>query len=252
MLRIIYQQVKKKHMSKERRIRIYLDEILVKDREVSLSRDHSHYLLNVMRCREGEKIRVFNQEYGEWDGVVEFKGRNLVVRPHSLIKNYEPRNKTIILAFAPTKKYGEFSVEKATEMGVDCIIPIKCERSVVNKINYDRYKKAAVEAAEQCGRIDLPKISDMVRVYDLKDKVQEIYQDEEVQFMLCDIGGESNKLANGKVICIIVGPEGGFGNEDYKVFNQLEVNKLNLGDLVLRAETACVAAVATVKVFSLE
>ncbi len=235
-------------MSKNRKIRLYIDFDIKQDNLIDLNNDQNHYISNVMRCKNGDVIKIFNEACGEWNGIIVAKDNRVKVMTKCLIRTYQPKRDKIVLAFSPTKKYGEFSVEKATEMGVNHIIPIKCERSVVDKINYNRYSKAIIEAAEQCGRIDLPKLSDMIKVYDLKKHLNSLYPNEQVQFLLCDLGKSPLDVANDSYIqCIIVGPEGGFDQEDYKFFNQINFQNLNLGEIVLRAETACIASIATVK-----
>ena len=233
-------------MSKQRKIRLYIEGSIEVNTPIYISQEQKNYLIKVMRCRLNEEIKIFNELYGEWIGVI----NNFYIDPIIKIREtqLEPEQK-IVLCFAPTKKYGEFAVEKATEMGVSCIIPIKTERSIVDKINLNKYKKAIVEAVEQCGRIDLPQITDLINLKDLKKYIVEIYSEEEPLFILCDIDKEINdlkQLKDKKIICIIIGPEGGFGEKDYLIFDELSVSYLNLGVNVLRAETASIASVAVI------
>lgn len=234
-------------MSRQRRIRLYIEGSIEVKTPIYLDQEQKNYLLKVMRCRVGEEIKIFNQLYGEWIGMI----NNLYITPISKIREPEPEpEQKIVLCFAPTKKYGEFSVEKATEAGVHCIIPIKTERSIVDKINLSRYKKAMLEAAEQCGRVDLPKLTDLIDLKNLKKHIIEMYSEEEPLFIVCDINKGINdfkKLKDIRIICIIVGPEGGFGEKDYIIFNELSVSYLGLGDNVLRAETASITSVAVIK-----
>ena len=95
----------------------------------------------------------------------------------------------------------------------------------------------------------MPQITDLINLKDLKKYIVEIYSEEEPLFILCDIDKEINdlkQLKDKKIICIIIGPEGGFGEKDYLIFDELSVSYLNLGVNVLRAETASIASVAVI------
>ncbi len=238
-------------LGKNRRIRLYIDcEITTKP--ISVNCEQENYLFNVMRCKDGDKIKIFNETSGEWIATITSDKKNHYLLPIERIRDgiSSKVGKKIILAFAPTKKYGEFVVEKASEMGVDHIIPIRCGRSIVDKINKDRYRKAIIEAAEQCGRLDLPKLSHMVDLVDLKTTVENAYQGKKILFVLCDIAGETIDLKQSietcDVISVIIGPEGGFNEEDYKIFGSLPIVCLKLNDNVLRAETASIASLANI------
>lgn len=238
-------------LGKNRKIRLYID-CEIDRKTIEINSEQSNYLFNVMRCKDGDKIRIFNESSGEWIATINSGKKNKYLVPIEKTRDVvsDKVGKKIILAFAPTKKYGEFVIEKASEMGVNHIIPIRCSRSVVDKINEGRYKKAIIEASEQCGRLDLPKLSQMVDLANLKLEIEKYYEAKKILFILCDI---SEGLVNLKkaietydVISVIIGPEGGFNEEDYKVFNKLPLVCLRLNNNILRAETAAIAALATI------
>lgn len=127
-------------MTKVRKIRLHVpfDSI----NPIQLTHEQSHYLLKVMRCEDREKISIFNETLGEWLAELRLDKKNAFVYPIQLQREKEiTRNSFINLCFAPTKKYGEFVFEKATEMSVDSIMPILSNRGVVRQIKMDRYKK---------------------------------------------------------------------------------------------------------------
>lgn len=240
-------------MSKNRKIRLYIEGVIKLNHQLYLNQEQKNYLLNVMRCSDGHEIKVFNQNDGEWIGMINKKDHCII--PIKKLRDVRLIDKPIIVfAFAPTKKYGEFVVEKATEMGVNCIIPIRTERSIVDKINYIRYRKAVIEAVEQCERIDVPQLTEMIDLKNLKQEINLIYNEEEVLFIICDLKGVSLNCHydQNKIICIIVGPEGGFGMRDYEIFDQLSVKYLKLGDNILRAETASIASIAIIQTLLLD
>ncbi len=238
-------------LGKNRKIRLYID-CEIDRKAIEINSEQSNYLFNVMRCKDGDKIRIFNESNGEWIATINSDKKNKYLVPIEKTRDVvnDKVGKKIILGFSPTKKYGEFVVEKASEMGVNHIIPIRCSRSVVDKINNDRYKKAIIEASEQCGRLDLPKLSQMIDLANLKLEIEKNYEGKKVLFILCDISEGvfdlKKEIDRYDVISVIIGPEGGFNEEDYKVFNKLPLVCLRLNDNVLRAETAAIAAIAIV------
>ena len=237
-------------MSKSRKIRLYIEDEIKLNCPIYIDHQQKNYLLNVMRCKDGNEIKVFNQSYGEWAGVIRFIKNPHVIPVVKLRDAIFESNQTIVFAFAPTKKYGEFVVEKATEMGVNAIIPIRTERSIVDKINYIRYRKAMIEAVEQCERVDLPKLTEIIDLKNLKRQIYALYGETEILFIVCDLARapvDFNCNQSKKIICIIIGPEGGFGSGDYEVFDKLSVKYLKLGDNILRAETASIASIAIIK-----
>jgi len=226
---------------------LYINDVIKLNHKIYLSYEHKNYLINVMRCKDGEEIKIFNQNDGEWSGIVN-KQENCLV-PKIKLRDYNLPKQQIILAFAPTKKYGEFVIEKATEMGINCIIPIRTERSIVDKINAIKYKKATIEASEQSGRIDLPQLTDMIDLINLKDTINLLYNQSDIAFIVCDLKYNTVDLTitQNKIICIIIGPEGGFAAQDYKTFEKISVSYLRLGENILRAETASIASIAIIQ-----
>lgn len=237
-------------MSRSRRIRLYVDATIKVDSEIVLTSEQMHYLMNVMRCSEDDHIKVFNGKEGEWEAVI---GKRTVT-PTRQLREPENVSKQILLCFAPTKKYGEFTAEKATEMSVSGIIPLKCEHSVVTKINFEKYKKTTVEAAEQCQRITLPTLLDMTPLMNLERVIKTAYPNKKHLFIICDFN--ANKIfnhdqikeltADAEVLSIIIGPEGGFSPRDHACFHSFTEKTvyMKLCSSILRAETACIAAVA--------
>jgi 16S rRNA (uracil1498-N3)-methyltransferase len=238
------------YMHKIRKIRLYVD--FSNQGKVQLNQEQSHYLLNVMRCKEGEKIYIFNQNVGEWTASIETKKKDLFVIPISLQKEPPVKNsKRIVLCFAPTKKYAEFVIEKATEMAVDAIMPIFSERSVINKINKEKYQNTIVEAAEQSGAILLPYLFDLTKIFHIEEQIKSHYEGFNHMYVVLDptqVGSitiDQLKVPEDTILCIIIGPEGGFSNSDIDAFKALNnLVFLKLGTSVMRAETASVAAIA--------
>lgn len=238
---------------KRRNTRLYIDSHIRAKKLIALNVEQSHYIKNVMRHRDKDHIIIFNTENGEWTAEIRIDKKGVDVLPVSQVKSGVLSNSIpkLVLCFAPTKKYGEFVVEKATELGVDMIVPLLTERSVVDKINIERYHKAALEAAEQSGRITVPTISNMTRLCDLTSNMDKLFPNYAKQYVVCDIHNKncitpsdlSRFVCEDKILFLIIGPEGGFSDTDRRSFKD-DFVFLKMGDLVLRAETATIAALA--------
>ena len=217
-----------------------------------LSEKQSHYTKNVMRLKVGDKISLFNSQDGEWDAKIidqekiftEFKVEKLS-RPISKENN-------IWLAFSPIKKVPQdLMIQKTTELGIQKFIPLLCERSVVREINIKRAEKIITEACEQSNRITLPKILNLQR---LNDFVKNFPDNGKIIF--CDINSNSkdlkNKLTKTSPICILIGPEGDFSEEERQfIINKKNVISITLAKNILRAETAAIAS-TTILNYNLE
>lgn len=216
--------------------RLYVPDNLSGNVEVNLSRDHAHYLLNVMRKSDGDSVRVFNGrdgEYGAKISVVNKKTINL-----KWLKNIKAQPKSDIqthLYCAPIKKDRfAFMIEKAVELGVTHIHPIITERTQNAKINQDKCDRYIIEATEQCERMDIAILEKPRPLIECKfdhptyAAIERLSEDS-------PIFSPSKSLS----ISIIVGPEGGWSvNEIHALSNDKSIIPVSLGNNVLRAETA--------------
>jgi len=143
--------------------RLYLDAPLSAGARPELDRDQAHYLLNVMRLKDGAPVRVFNARDGEWLAQVEAQGRRAAVLTVGERLRGPAAGPDIALYFAPVKKARtDFIVEKATELGARAITPVMTRYTQAERVRPDRLAALAREAAEQTGRLDLPVIGEPV------------------------------------------------------------------------------------------
>jgi len=145
----------------------------------------------------------------------------------------------------PKKEKMDYIVEKATELGVYSIIPLLSERTIVkpaeksasNKIT--RWKKIAREAAKQCGRIDVPQITEIKKFYNVIDKIDSF----DLALMAClseetiGIKESINDFESGKII-IFIGPEGDFTSEEITMAKETSCKLISLGRRILKSDTA--------------
>ena len=229
-------------------IRLYFPDKIQSDLSSHLPKEQTHYLKDVMRLKIGDKLSIFNT-LGEWDAVIksyEKKGVKIKIIEKTRDKD---NKKNIWLAFSPIKQNPlNFLIQKCTELGVQKFIPILSERTVVRKINIERIKKIIIEASEQSNRISVPEINKPVL---LKNFLHEFPKKGSLIF--CDINSNKNNLKNvleKKVdgpICILVGPEGDFSENERKIIIGLnQTFSISLAKNILKAETAALSAITIV------
>ncbi len=230
--------------------RLYVLDSLKTGLEVIISKQQSHYLVSVMRRKLSEKVILFNGKDGEFLSEITEANKNAVILKITNQTKLFKKCPDIQLFYCPVKNAkNEFIVQKATELGVSLIQPIICERSVKTKINKDKLKLVAMEASEQCERLEVPMVNDLMNFGDavetLKDHI----------IIFCDETGQGDtsyqalsKLERDKKYAIFIGPEGGFSDSEIEKIYSLE-NKcaIGLGPRILRADTAIITALSLVQ-----
>ena len=217
-----------------------------------LSEKQSHYIKNVMRLKAGDKISLFNSQDGEWDVKILDQGKIFTEFKVEKLSRPLSNEKNIWLAFSPIKKVPQdLMIQKTTELGIQKFIPLLCERSVVREINIKRTEKIITEACEQSNRITVPKIQELQM---LDEFIKNFPDDGKIVF--CDINSQSkdlyNKLSKKNPICILIGPEGDFSEEERQfITNYKNVISITLANNILRAETAAIAS-TTILNYNLE
>ena len=229
-------------MTERPKIRLFVDMPLGAGQSVNLSRDHAHYLFNVMRLEKGAKIALFNGQDGEWSSEILEAGKRAAVVECGAQSAPQKNPPDLWLLFAPIKKTRtDFIVEKAAEMGAAQICPVITEFTNSERVRVDRLQAHAVEAAEQCGGTFVPKVN-------TPEKLSAVLEgwDKGRQLMFCDEtqAGEPQTLPNLPGLwAILIGPEGGFSPTELSRLRGLDfVHSVSLGPRILRADTASVAA----------
>ena len=228
------------------RSRLFVDYTLDNTQSVSLASDQIHYLGRVMRVRPGDGLLLFNGVDGEWLARVVSVGRSSVELRCEMQTRKQEAASDIWLLFAPLKKARtDFAVEKATEIGVSRIVPVASEFTNSRRISKHRLRAVAREAAEQCGGLSIPEISELSP---LKQVLSNWPMDRRLLF--CDeaaAGVESDwdSRHDSGGWAILTGPEGGFSPGEREWLRALRFTKpMSLGHRILRAETAASVALA--------
>lgn len=206
---------------------------------VELDRAQAHYLVDVMRRKVGDQVRLFNAEDGEWLASITEAGRKSckLEVAEQLRPPVEEKGPTLL--FAPIKKARmELLVEKATELGVSKLMPVKTRRSIVDKINVERLNTIALEAAEQCERLTVPEVSELRTL----EQVLGEWPDDNPLYVADETGSGKpllQALEPEHAAAFLVGPEGGFDPAELERLSEHPaVVKVDLGPRILRAETA--------------
>lgn len=228
--------------------RIFIETDLFQSGNFELNRDQTHYLLNVLRKGIGDEVIVFNGRDGEFCAKIENIGKkstNLVTVSKIRDQNELPN---LTLLFSPIKGHrNDNIVEKATEIGTKCLFPIICERTIVRNANIEKYRANAIEAAEQCEGLNVPQILPASHLFDAINNID------------CDLILFADETGGGKAIgdiidqniksiALLIGPEGGFSNQERQKLLQYEkVKAFSLGPRILRADTAAITGLALIQ-----
>lgn len=228
-------------------LRLYVEVPLGASMAVTPGDNQTHYLLHVMRAIAGEKLRLFNGCDGEWLAEIEaVSKRGCVLR---CLTQTAPQRAVpdVWLLFAPVKKTpSDYVAQKATELGVARLQPVITRRTVVSRVNLERMRANAVEAAEQSDRLSVP---DVMVPLELPRLLQDWPADRRIVF--CDEAGdalpivEALRSLDGASWAILTGPEGGFEPTERELIRGCKpVVPVTLGPRILRADTAALATLA--------
>ncbi len=244
--------------------RIYLEAPLAGGSEVSLDRDRANYLINVLRLGPGDAVLLFNGRDGEWQAKLTGTGkRSLTAAVEERVRE-QPQPLDLHFLFAPLKHARlDYLVQKAVEMGASRLQPVMTKHTQVARLNLDRMRANAIEAAQQCGVLALPEIKEPVAFKTIAGGADAdrllVFCDEDADLMdpvaaLAQARPQANALLPAEGVrgampmAVLIGPEGGFADDEREVLRKRpNVMRIALGPRVLRADTAAVAALALVQ-----
>tara|TARA_A100001011_G_scaffold379391_1_gene445350 strand:+ start:424 stop:1131 length:708 start_codon:yes stop_codon:yes gene_type:complete len=229
-------------------IRLYYPDSIVENSTSLLSKDHTHYLVNVMRAKRGLNVNFFNIN-GEWLSEIIFLDRDRVeVKFLKKIKNAS-RQANIELAICLVKKTPmEIIIQKSTELGVTKFSPIISERTEVKEINIERARKIAIEATEQSNQTHVPEISKPTKLKDFLNNLKE------KKLLFADINSKNKidkkTIQNQKRISVLIGPEGDFSSNEREIINtNKNVIPFSLSKNILRTDTATISTLSIISYF---
>jgi 16S rRNA (uracil1498-N3)-methyltransferase len=224
--------------------------------EVPLDAAQIHYLASVLRMASGDSVLVFNGADGEWKArLAGVTKRNALLLVEAMTRP-QPETKSLNYLFSPLKRARlDYMVQKAVEMGVSWLRPVIMRHTQAERVNLDRMRANAIEAAEQCAILAIPQIAAPLdfeaAIAALGPSCNLVFCDEEapcadpVAALRADF---STVRGNGTELAVLIGPEGGFSEEERAMLRRrLRTSRIALGPRILRADTAAVAALAVVQ-----
>jgi 16S rRNA (uracil1498-N3)-methyltransferase len=205
----------------------------------------AHYLLSVMRVKDGDAVLLFNGQDGEWAARAgEIRKRDLALTCAAQTKPLESVPDLWLCAAPIRKGRIDLIAEKACELGVASLQPVLTRRAVVDKLNLERLRAHLIEAAEQCGRTAIPALAPLRKL----DALLSDWPQDRTLFFADETGGAPMEQAfatHPGPAAILIGPEGGFDPAEARAIRALpQAVPISLGPRILRAETAAIAATA--------
>ena len=229
--------------------RLYVAPALDRDVSVPLDKGQANYLTNVLRLDPGDPVLVFNGRDGEWRAQVQREGRKSVAL--AVTEQTRPQHAPCDLhyLFAPLKHARlDYMVQKAVELGVSRLQPVTTRHSQAARVNIERMRANAIEAAEQCGVLRVPTVGEP-----LKLEAALAAWNPRRKLIFCDEAADlASPLAalsgvGDMPLAVLIGPEGGFdGAERTLLRGHPSTLAISLGPRIMRADTAAVAALALV------
>ena len=233
---------------KKSKTRLFTEKQISQNLMIYIKEKQHHFLKNVLRVKLNDVINVFDGITGEWRSqVISISKDKTALKIEKKIREFETQP-DIWLIFAPIKLFRlNIIIQKAVELGVSKFVPCKTEFSNFDKLNYTNLELNAIEAAQQCERIDIPKIE---KIINLDAIIKELPNDRAIVF--CD-ESDTNlpsiyekvrlNLNNYSKWSVIIGPEGGFSNEERELIKkQKNVLRVTLGSRILRSDTAAISS----------
>lgn len=237
-----------------RNTRIYTDTPLAVSTTLVLSKQASHHVLRVLRCRENDPLTLFNGRGGSYAGRIVSASKSLV-EVEILDFESEPAEPALLITLGlgiSRSLHMDYAVQKSVELGVHALAPLFMQRGNVKldhkraKSRMEHWQKIIIHACEQSGRNTLPTLCAPLDLHEWvsgnPDAARFIFVPS-AQQPLAGVAG-----INSREVSILVGPEGGFTDAEQETAEKHGYVPVNLGPRTLRTETASVAAITALQV----
>jgi len=232
--------------------RIFLEELSPLKQPVVIRDEKAHYLFSVLRCKTGEGLIVTDEKGCSYTAQILSASKKEVTIDITggYILNTESNLDIILIQGLLKGEKMDFVIQKTTELGVSAIIPVITERSQLRDTRkHPRWKKIAEEASRQSGRTKIPEIFETCSFKNIFD-IPVLISGKGIIFW--EQGGEklpavASRLSHTDKIFLIIGPEGGFSEEEVLLASEKGFFTATLGSRILRAETASIAAVSIIQ-----
>lgn len=221
---------------------------------IELDKNESHHLVSVLRARQGDAITLFDGSGKAWTGtIVESNPKNAIVKIERHIDLRPPFCKITLAQAMPKAKGMEQIIQRATEIGISQIIPLKTSRTELKLDNerqerrIERWHMTAVEACKQSGYLLVPEISQIQTFKEFIKSIQNTNSLKLVASLEQDAKSLKNHLKEGtrpSSIIWLIGPEGDFTEDEYQMARESGFTPISLAKNVLRIETAVIYALS--------
>ncbi len=244
--------------------RVFVDAALAAGSEVALHSDQRNHLLNVLRLKRGAEVLLFNGRDGEWKARLAVAGKRTLTAEVGEQTRVQPRPGDLHFLFAPLKHARlDYLVQKAVEMGASRLRPVITQHTQVTRLNLQRMRANAAEAAQQCGILSVPEVAEPLAFGRLAASAGDgrllIFCDEDAE-VKDPVAALTAARPTGQALlpadaaraamplAVLIGPEGGFAEKEREaLLKRPNVLRLALGPRILRADTAAVAALTLVQ-----
>ncbi len=228
--------------------RLYTNQPIIGNKNLTLDSDKTHYLKNVLRMQIGNEFRIFNETDGEFIAtIIDITKHSLSVQVvENLRKPQINQQLTLGLCLIKIDKMLD-AIDLAVQLGVTAIAPLISTRSQMRHINYDRLLKRIIESVEQSERLDIPKLFQVMQLNEFQKQCSSdiiIYanEDEEESATMRSINLKQDNIS------LIVGPEGGFTKEELSTLATWKNSySVSLSKNVLRSETAVATGLSQIQ-----
>jgi 16S rRNA (uracil1498-N3)-methyltransferase len=223
-------------------IRLHVEAHLAADAVIQATEGQAHYLGGVMRRSIGDPVHLFNGRDGEWQARIASLARGRATFNAETLVRPQSDEADLWLMFAVLKRdTTDIVVQKATELGVSALLPVFTERTNAGRVNLDRLRAIAIEAAEQSDRLTVPALHP---VRPLHESLAELPAERPL-FVALERADAQRLAPWPGPAALLIGPEGGFGPRDHAVLDRCRsVRPVSLGPRILRAETAAIVGLA--------
>ncbi len=230
--------------------RLFIDAPMAQGAVLPLDRDQMNYVFNVMRLSDGDVVLAFNGRDGEWRAILQRSGKRTAGLRLEENTRAQERAADLHYLFAPLKHARlDYMVQKAVELGVSRLQPVMTRHAQAARVNLERMRANAIEAAEQCGVLAIPEIGEPLSFEGMMSALGGrilVFCDEDAP--LRDPVTALQAAPVDTPISVLIGPEGGFAEDERAALLRLpKVIRLAIGPRILRADTAAVAALALVQ-----
>jgi 16S rRNA (uracil1498-N3)-methyltransferase len=239
---------------------------------IELDAAEARHFRDVLRLTEGEEVELFDDAGKIGAGViVECKPARVAVEIHAVREPDATGMALTIASAVPKGERADWMIEKLSELGVARFIPLNAARSVVlpeGKNKRDRWLRIAIESAKQSRRRGVMEIAELTRVTDLLESGlgvspehssgatnEALRRDAQATFHLSTSPDATSIRAAlappPRALTLLIGPEGGWSDDELALFARHDVKGLKLTDTILRVETAAITAAAVVATLSI-